>query len=105
MSSQEEKILKIVPAIRMIMSQNSLKSGSFVPLDQLIDTDPESISVRLGRSISVFKGDVAKVIKEVEKGKDEVGQYIFIDDLGDCNIIEIKFIKDNTFKLCKLIFG
>ena len=82
MSSQEEKILKIVPAIRMIMSQNSLKSGSFVPLDQLIDTDPESISVRLGRSISVFKGDVAKVIKEVEKGKDEVGQYIFIDDLG-----------------------
>jgi len=82
MNSQEEKILKIVPAIRMIMSGNSLKSGSFVPVDQLMDTDAESISVKLGRSISVFKGDAEQVLKEIEKSKEDLGQYIFIEDLG-----------------------
>ena len=82
MSSQEEKILKIVPAIRMIMSRNSLKSGSFVPLDQLIVTDPEDMSLRLGRSISVFKGDADKILEDLEKSLEDLGQYIFIEDLG-----------------------
>jgi hypothetical protein len=56
----------IVPAIRMITSKNTLKSGSFVPLDQLNETDPEQMTVRLGRSVSVFKGDTKKILEEVE---------------------------------------
>ena len=82
MDANKEQIVKLVPAFRMIQSSNSLKAGSFVPLDQLAETDPEQISVRLGRSISVFKGDADKVLKEVEKSKEEIGQYIFIEGLG-----------------------
>ena len=82
MDANKEQIVKLVPAFRMIQSSNSLKAGSFVPLDQLAETDPEQISVRLGRSISVFKGDADKVLKEVEKSKEEIGQYIFIEGMG-----------------------
>lgn len=82
MSTQKEHILKVVPAIRMIMSRNSLKSGSFVPVDQLNVADAEDMSVRLGRSVSVFKGDADQVLEEIEKSKEDIGQYIFIEDLG-----------------------
>ena len=82
MESSKERILKLVPAVRMIMSSNSLKSGSFVPVDQLIETDPEKISVRLGRSISVFKGDMDKILAEVQNSRDDVGEYLFIEELG-----------------------
>lgn len=82
MESNKERILELVPAIRMILSVSSLKSGSFVPLDQLNESDPELISLRLGRSISVFKGDNATLLKEVEKARDEVGEYLFLEDLG-----------------------
>ncbi|MCP4312460.1 MAG: SDR family NAD(P)-dependent oxidoreductase, partial [Bacteroidetes bacterium] len=66
----------------MIMSGSSLKCGSFVPLDQLIETDPDKITVRLGRSISIFKGESAQVLKEVEAAKEDIGEYIFIEGLG-----------------------
>jgi len=82
MSTQKENILEVVPAIRMIMSQNSLKSGSFVPVDQLNVADAEDMSVRLGRSVSVFKGDAAQVLEEIKKSKEDIGQYIFIEELG-----------------------
>ncbi|MEN8201161.1 MAG: SDR family NAD(P)-dependent oxidoreductase [Bacteroidota bacterium] len=82
MEANKELILKLIPAIRMIMSAQSLKSGSFVPLDRLSTSDPEEISVRLGRSISVFRGDAETVLGEVEKSKNEVGEYLFLEDLG-----------------------
>ncbi len=82
MSTQEDKILEIVPAIRMIMSGSTLKSGSFVPVDQLIVDDPEEMSVRLGRSVTVFKGETAAILKEIEETREDLGQYIFIEELG-----------------------
>jgi len=82
MEANKELILKLVPAIRMIMSVHILKSGSFVPLGQLITTDPEEISVRLGRSISVFKGEADTLVGDVEKSREDVGEYLFLEDLG-----------------------
>jgi len=82
MEKSQERILDLVPAIRMIMSFKSLKSGSFEPIDQLNETDPEKISVRLGRSISVFRGTNEEILEEVENSKEELGEYLFIEDLG-----------------------
>jgi sorbitol-6-phosphate 2-dehydrogenase len=82
MDQQKETILKLVPALRMILSDQSLRSGSFVPLDQLLETNPEQITIRLGRSISVFRGDADQVIKEVLGARADVGEYLFIEDLG-----------------------
>ncbi|MDX2430379.1 MAG: SDR family NAD(P)-dependent oxidoreductase [Bacteroides sp.] len=82
MEAKKESILKLVPALRMIMSDQSLKSGSFVPLDQLLETDPEQITIRLGRSISVFKGDATQVEDQIKASKADIGEYIFIEELG-----------------------
>jgi len=82
MENNKEVILELVPAIRMILSDKSLKSGSFVPMEQLNTTDPEDISVRLGRSISVFKGNAEAILAEVEKAKEEVDEYLFLEGLG-----------------------
>jgi sorbitol-6-phosphate 2-dehydrogenase len=79
---KQQQILDVVPAIRMITSKNTLKSGSFVPLDQLNETDPEQMTVRLGRSVSVFKGDTKKILEEVEASREEIGEYLFIEELG-----------------------
>jgi sorbitol-6-phosphate 2-dehydrogenase len=82
MDQKKKSILRLVPAIRMILSEHSLKSGSFVPLDQLDETDPEKITVRLGRTISVFKGEADKLLKQIEVAKGDIGEYIFIEELG-----------------------
>ncbi len=82
MDPQKETILKLVPAIRMIMSSPSLKSGSFVPLDQLLVTDPEQITVRLGRNVSLFKGEPDEVLIQVQKTREDIGEYLFIENLG-----------------------
>ncbi len=82
MEAKEKTIVQLVPAIRMILSDLSLKSGSFVPMDQLLETDPEKITIRLGRSISVFKGEAEQVIKEVKEKKADIGEYLFIEELG-----------------------
>jgi NAD(P)-dependent dehydrogenase (short-subunit alcohol dehydrogenase family) len=82
MEARQKLIVELVPAIRMILSGGSLKSGSFVPLDGMIEQDPEKISVRLGRSISVFKGDRDRILAEVGKSRDKIGQYLFIEGLG-----------------------
>jgi len=82
MDQKKTTILALVPAIRMIMSENSLKSGSFVPLDQLSESDPEKITVRLGRTISVFKGEAEKLLKQIEAAKADIGEYILIEGLG-----------------------
>ena len=71
MDPQKEKIIKIVPAIRMIVSSANLKSGSFVPLDQLRETDPEKITARLGRSISVFTGEAEVILDQIQKASCE----------------------------------
>ena len=82
MNQRAETVRSLIPAIRMILSGNTLKSGSFVELDQLIETDPEKITVRLGRTISVFRGDPEEVLKQIEAAKADIGEYIFIEDLG-----------------------
>ena len=82
MDKKKKAILNLVPAIRMIMSENSLKSGSFVLLDQLNETDPEKISLRLGRTISVFRGDAEELLREIESSKADMGEYIFLEGLG-----------------------
>jgi len=79
---KQHQIMDIVPAIRMITSKHTLKSGSFVPLDGLNETDPEKITVRLGRSVSVFRGDPGTILEEVEAAKEEIGEYLFIEELG-----------------------
>ena len=82
MDQKAKTILELVPAIRMILSENALKSGSFVELDQLIETDPEKITVRLGRTISVFRGDPEEILKEIEAAKADIGEYIYMEELG-----------------------
>jgi len=82
MEQKQKQILELVPAIRMILSSNSLKSGSFVPLDQLNETDPEKITVRLGRSISVFSGETQEILEKVMANKEEIGEYLFLEELG-----------------------
>ena len=82
MDQKGKTVLELVPAIRMIMSEQALKSGSFVELDQLNETDPEKITVRLGRTISVFHGDPGEVLKKIEATKADIGEYIYIEKLG-----------------------
>jgi sorbitol-6-phosphate 2-dehydrogenase len=82
MEYQKETILKLIPAIRMIMSGKSLKSGSFVPMERLHETDREQITAKLGRSISIFEGTPEQVLKAVRKSKSEIGEYLFIGGLG-----------------------
>ncbi len=82
MDQKKENILKLVPAIRMILSEHSLKSGSFVLLDQLNETDPEKITIRLGRTISVFRGEPGQVLEQVKASKKDIGEYVFIEGTG-----------------------
>lgn len=82
MDLQKKRILNLVPAIRMIMSGQSLKSGSFIFLNQLTVTDPVKISARLGQAVSVFSGSTEKVLKEISATKDDIGDYLFIEGLG-----------------------
>jgi len=82
MDHRKENILALVPAIRMILSEHSLKSGSFVLLDQLNETDPEKITLRLGRTISVFRGEPEQVLKQVKAAKEDIGEYVFIEETG-----------------------
>jgi sorbitol-6-phosphate 2-dehydrogenase len=98
MEAKEKAIVQLVPAIRMILSELSLKSGSFVPLDQLLETDPEKITISLGRSISVFKGEAEQVIKEVKEKKADIGEYLFIEGLGLLGISTNKLKIEQTLK-------
>ena len=82
MEAKEKSIIQLVPALRILMSDLVLKSGSFIPQDQLLETDPEQISLLLGRSISVFKGDVEQVLNDVKKTKADIGAYLLIEGLG-----------------------
>jgi sorbitol-6-phosphate 2-dehydrogenase len=82
MEQKKQQILDLIPAIRMIISSNSLKSGSFVPLDQLSETEPEKITLRMGRSISVFRGEPIQILEKVEATRGEIGEYLFIEELG-----------------------
>lgn len=82
MNQRAKTVKSLVPAIRMILSDSALKSGSFVELDQLIETDPEKITVRLGRTISVFRGDPDEILRQIEGAKKDIGEYVFIEDLG-----------------------
>jgi hypothetical protein len=82
MDPKKATILQLIPAIRMIMSAGTLKSGSFVPLDHLTESDPERIAARLGRRIASFSGRPELVLEQVQKSRDDIGEYIFIEKLG-----------------------
>jgi sorbitol-6-phosphate 2-dehydrogenase len=82
MDQKRETILKLVPAIRMILSEKSLKSGSFVMLDQLDETDPEKITVQLGHPIAVFRGEPEQVLQQIHSSREDVGEYLFIEGAG-----------------------
>lgn len=82
MDQKAKTILELVPAIRMIMSEHAMKSGSFVPLDQLNETDPEKITVRVGRTISVFSGEPEEILNQISSSSSDIGEYIFIEGLG-----------------------
>ncbi len=59
-----------------------MKSGSFVPLEQLAGADPEVLSSRLGSSLMVAGGDPERIISRVVEKKDEFGEFLFIEELG-----------------------
>jgi sorbitol-6-phosphate 2-dehydrogenase len=82
MDHTKETILKLVPAIRMIMSENLLKCGSFVPLDQLTEKDPGKIALRLDSNISVFSGEPDTVLQQISSSSGAIGEYIFIEGTG-----------------------
>ncbi len=82
MDQKKENILKLVPAIRMIMSESSLKSGSFVLLDLLKESDPEKIALLLGQPVSLFRGETGQVLEQVEAALGEMGEYVFIEGTG-----------------------
>jgi sorbitol-6-phosphate 2-dehydrogenase len=82
MDNKKQQILDLVPALRMILSDQALKSGSFVPLERLMETDPAKISVRMGRSIPVFKGEIAQILEQVGASRKDIGEYLFIEGLG-----------------------
>ena len=82
MEAYKKNILDLVPAIRMMLSEKTLQSGSFVPLAQLPETDPEQLGIRLGCSVSVFKGDKDQILARVKSSQAGIGEYIFIEGLG-----------------------
>jgi len=82
MDPKEKTILELVPAIRMILSEQALKSGSFVQLERLNESDPEKITVRLGRTISVFRGEPEEILAQIKSSSSDIGEYIFIEELG-----------------------
>lgn len=82
MDQKKENILKLVPAIRMIMSEHALKSGSIVLLDKLKDSDPEKISHLLGQPVSVFRGEIGQVLEQVQAAVGDMGEYVFIEGYG-----------------------
>jgi sorbitol-6-phosphate 2-dehydrogenase len=82
MKERKEKILNLVPALRAILSAGILKSGSFVPLEQLIDTKPDHLAARLGRQVIVAGGTLEEVIAGVEAQREEFGEYLFVEGLG-----------------------
>ncbi|MBN1131457.1 MAG: SDR family NAD(P)-dependent oxidoreductase [Bacteroidales bacterium] len=83
MDQYKEKILNVLPAIRMIMSDQTTKVAIFVPLSQLQVTDPAELSARIGRSVSVFKNRSSdEIIQEVIKMRKDIGEYLFIEEMG-----------------------
>jgi sorbitol-6-phosphate 2-dehydrogenase len=83
MYRNRELVIQILPALRMIMSEQTLKIAILVPLDKLQVADPEELSVRLGREVISFgSGTPEEILKEILARKSEISEYIFIEDLG-----------------------
>jgi sorbitol-6-phosphate 2-dehydrogenase len=82
MEPDRESILKLIPAIRMIMSRNAIKTGSFVSLDQMLETDPEKVSARMGRTIPLVRGDPDQMLRQVDEEGEHLGQYMFMEGFG-----------------------
>ncbi len=82
MDPDKATILYLIPAIRMIMSAGVLKSGSFVPLDHLTESDPGKIAARLGRNIASFSGRPERVLEQVRESREDIGEYVFLENLG-----------------------
>ncbi|RPI44225.1 MAG: SDR family NAD(P)-dependent oxidoreductase, partial [Bacteroidetes bacterium] len=82
METNRDKIMRLVPAIRMILSSGKIRSGSFVPLDRLLETDPEKMAVRLGRTLPVFRGEPDQMLHEISRSPGDIDEYLFLDGLG-----------------------
>jgi sorbitol-6-phosphate 2-dehydrogenase len=82
MDPQKKKILELVPAIRMILSGRSLKSGSLVLPEQLIESDPDKIARHLGCSLPVYTGEAGEVLREIEGNATAAGDYLYIEGAG-----------------------
>ncbi len=82
MQQINEQIMRVVPAIRMILSVHALKSGSFVPLDQLVEVEPERLRLRLGREVSVFSGSEEEILTGISSASATQGEYLFLEGLG-----------------------
>ena len=50
--------------------------------EELTETDPEKISVKLGCPVSVLIGDPDRMINQVLKTRSELGDYLYLDQLG-----------------------
>ncbi len=79
---EKERILRLVPAIRILLSSRALKSGRFLPLERLTEQDPEKIALRLGQGIPVFSGSDEEILKQVGEKAGQIGDCLFIAGLG-----------------------
>jgi sorbitol-6-phosphate 2-dehydrogenase len=83
MDKAKEILLKILPAIRMIISGESAKNIAFVPLDQLTVKDPEEMPARFGKGVSVIRSGTAdQIISETTAAHKDTDEYIFLEGLG-----------------------
>jgi sorbitol-6-phosphate 2-dehydrogenase len=99
MEQINERILKLVPALRMILSADALKSGSFVPLDQLAEAESARLTSRLGKKVAVFGGTDEEILGQVADARDTVGEYLLIEELG------LLGISDNQSKIEQELAG
>ena len=82
MESNKQKILNLVPALRMVLSGEHVKTGSFVPLDQLTESDPERLGDILGCPVPVIGGTPEEAISQAQQLPYDASVCCFVEALG-----------------------
>ncbi len=82
MEPHQATVVNLIPALRMILSGASLKCGTLLLMDQLLESDPEQLSRRLGKHILVAGGTEEEVIARVKQQPEEFGEFLFVEGLG-----------------------
>lgn len=85
----KQKILELVPAIRMIMSGNGLRSASFLPLDQIEGKEIELISSNKKPGVALLQGTNEEILEKARQCDVSTKQF-FIKDLGLLSLGEIR---------------